>query len=73
MSKNYFEVKYRGPFKGVDVSMPEDLLTPDRSPYMVNYILKNGEIRTRPRQSLHIPGPPDGKPMLFITSFMDSI
>jgi hypothetical protein len=72
MSKNYFEQKYKGPWRGVNVSTPEDQLTPDFSPFMVNFILKNGEIRTRPNQSLYIPGPPDGKTMLFITSFIDS-
>src|SRR6266568_4048731 len=72
MSKNYFECKYRGPYKGVNTQLPEDLLTPDYTPFMNNFILKNGEIRTRPRQSLYIPGPPDGKPILFITSFMDA-
>src|SRR6266496_4015314 len=72
MSKNYFECKYRGPYKGVNTQLPEDLLTPDYTPFMNNFILKNGEIRTRPRQSLYIPGPSDGLPILFITSFMDS-
>lgn len=72
MSKNYFELKYRGPWRGINVSVPEDALSPDYSPYMVNFILKNGEIRTRPNQSLYIPGPPDGTPILFITTFFDS-
>src|SRR6266496_1544777 len=72
MSKNYFECKYRGPYKGVNTQLPEDLLTPDYTPFMNNFSLKNGEIRSRPRQSLYIPGPPDGKPVLFITSFMDA-
>lgn len=72
MGKNYFEMKFAGPFKGIDTSLPEDMIGANSSPYMVNFILKNGEIRTRPRQSLYIPGPPDGNPILFITSFMDS-
>jgi hypothetical protein len=72
MSKNYFEIKYKGPWKGVNVNQPEDSLTPDQSPYMVNFILKNGEIRTRPQQSLYLPGPSDGNPILFLHSFFDS-
>ncbi len=71
MSKNYFELKYRGPYKGVNTSLPEDLLTPEYSPYMVNFILKNGEIRTRPNQSIFLRGP-DSTPILFVTSFFDS-
>lgn len=71
MPKNYFECKYRGPYKGINVDTPADLLSPDYSPNMVNMILKHGEIRTRPRQSLFLPGP-DNTPILFITSFLDS-
>lgn len=71
MSKNYFECKYMGPWKGVNVNVPEDQLSPDYSPFMINYILKNGELRTRPAQSLYIPGTPDGKPIMFIITFMD--
>lgn len=72
MSKNYFEQKFRGPWKGVNSNVPEDAMTNDYSPFMVNYILKNGEIRTRPQQSLYIPAPPDNNPMLFIHTFLDS-
>jgi hypothetical protein len=72
MSKTYFELKYRGPYKGVHVELPEDLITPDYTPFMNNFILKNGEIRSRPRQGLYLPGPPDNNPILFITSFMDA-
>lgn len=72
MSKNYFEIKYKGPWKGVNTSTPEDSMSNDYSPFMQNFILKNGEIRTRPAQSLYLPGPPDGKPVLFIHTFQDS-
>jgi hypothetical protein len=72
MSKNYFEIKYNGPWKGINVEMPEDLIGRDQSPYMLNCILKNGEIRSRPAQSNYISGPPDGNPVLFITSFFDA-
>jgi hypothetical protein len=72
MSKNYFEIKFKGPWKGVNSNIPEDQQTVDSSPYMNNFILKNGEIRTRPVQSLYIPGPPDGNPVLFIHTFQDS-
>lgn len=71
MSKNYQEIKYNGPFKGVNTSLPEDIIGKEYSPYMVNFILKNGEIRTRPRQNNILPGTPDGNPILVITSFLD--
>src|SRR5258706_13482373 len=39
---------------------------------MSNMILKNGEIRTRPRQYNILPGTPDGNPILIVTSFLDA-
>lgn len=72
MSKNYFEIAYQGPFKGNNVSLPEDVIPIDYSPFLNNVILKNGEIRSRPRQRLDfLPSPPDRKPILGITSFLD--
>lgn len=53
----YFEITYKGPFKGVNVDMPENLLSPEFTPSMLNFTLKNAEIRTRPRQSFYIPAP----------------
>lgn len=72
MSKNYFEIKFKGPFKGINSEVPEDLMGKEYSPFMTNMILKNGEIRPRPRQYNLLPGTPDMKPILVITSFMDS-
>lgn len=73
MSKNYFEIKNQGPYKGVNVSLPEDRLTPDETPFCQNFILKNAEIRTRPRvQDQLLPGTPDGSPILVLDSFIDS-
>jgi hypothetical protein len=72
MSKNYFEIKYNGPFKGVHTSLPEDIIGKEYSPFMSNIILKNGEIRPRPRQYNILPGTPDGNPILILTSFEDS-
>jgi len=73
MSQKYFEIKHQGPYKGVNVSVPEDMLGPDETPFCQNIILKNAEIRTRPRvNSQLIPGTPDGSPILIITSFLDA-
>ena len=73
MSKKYFEAKFQGPYKGVNVSVPSDMLGNDESPFIQNFILKNSEIRTRPRCINNIiPGTPDGNPILILTSFLDS-
>ena len=73
MSKNYFEITYQGPYKGVNTALPEDVIGKEYSPYINNFILKNGEIRTRPRQNGNVlPPPPDGKVINIITSFLDS-
>ena len=73
MSKNYFEITYQGPFKGVNTALPEDVIGKEYSPYINNFILKNGELRTRPNQNGNIiPPPPDGKVIDIITSFMDA-
>lgn len=73
MGKNYFEIRYNGPFAGVNVALPEDVIPPNASPFLVNYVLKNGEIRTRPRQDIQfIPPTPDGLAQQIITSFLDS-
>src|SRR5215831_1999080 len=71
MGKNYFEIKYQGPFRGVNTSLPEDVIPIDSSPFCNNVILKNGSIRPRPRQDLFLPGPPDNNPILLIKSFLD--
>ena len=73
MSKNYFEIVYQGPFKGVNTSLPEDIIGKEYSPYINNFILKNGELRTRPNQNNNVlPPPPDNRIVNIITSFMDA-
>lgn len=70
--QTYFELTFNGPWKGINVSMPENLIDKTYSPSFLNYILKNGEIRTRPRQNFFMPGPPDNNPILVLTTFRDS-
>lgn len=72
MSKKYNEIVYNGPFKGVHTSLPEDVIGREYSPDMSNVILKNGEIRSRPRQYNYIPGTPDNFPIYNISSFLDA-
>jgi len=68
----YFEVEYHGPWKGIDSSLPENYIPLEASPSFQNFILKEGEIRTRPKQSFYLPGTPDGEDIDGIFTFMDS-
>lgn len=72
MGKNYFEITYQGPFKGVNSNLPEDVMGKEYAVVSNNFILKNGEIRTRPRQNSILPPTPDGKAQNIITSFLDA-
>lgn len=72
MSKRYFEIKYQGPFKGNNVALPEDVIGREYSPFLNNFILKNGELRTRPWSGNILPPTPDGFPIIGITSFLDA-
>jgi hypothetical protein len=67
----YFEAVYDGPFKGVNVEQPENLMADVYSPSLQNVILKNAEIRTRPRISVGILGNQDKFPLNVIDTFMD--
>jgi hypothetical protein len=68
----YFEQIYEGPFKGIHVSLPENQIPEVFSPGMSNFILKNAELRTRPRMSVGVLGTPDGYPIDVIETFQDS-
>lgn len=70
--QTYFEQTYQGPWGGVDTNIPESDLKPMNSRLMSNIILKNAQIRTRPRINFGLPPTPDGKVMTMITSFMDA-
>lgn len=69
--QTYQEIVYKAPFKGLNVDMPENVIDSSYSPNLLNFILKNGEIRTRPRIYQAISGPPDNYQMNVITSFLD--
>lgn len=68
----YFELNFQGPWKGMNVMEPENVMEPGYAPFLNNVILKNKEIRPRFKASLGILGTPDNKPASMITSFMDS-
>jgi hypothetical protein len=67
----YFEQMYQGPYKGTHSNYPENLIAEDESPDNENVILKNAEIRTRPRMSYGLIGIPDGYPIDVIDTFAD--
>lgn len=67
----YFEQTFRGPWKGINVVMPENMLDASSSPSMLNMVLKDGEIRTRQRQEFLIPAPSKDK-ILVVQSFLDA-
>jgi len=68
----YFEQIYQGPYKGIHVSLPENMIPEQMSPLIQNFILKNAELRTRPRMTVGILGTPDGYPIDVIETFQDS-
>src|SRR5207245_11060107 len=48
------------------------MIPPSSSPFSQNFIMKNGELRSRPRMSLGIPGPQDNSPINNVNTFLDS-
>lgn len=69
----YFEKVYQGPWKGIVNHLPANMIEPSESPFLNNVILKNGEIRPNPRESLGIRGPiNDNSNIALISSFLDA-
>src|SRR5215831_5997380 len=66
------EAIYKGPWKGMDTSMPETDIDPSATPFAVNFIVRKGEIRSRPQLSLIALAPPDFTPTIGLTAFVDS-
>lgn len=65
------ELTYKGLWKGVDTSLPETDIDPAASPFMSNFVLRKGEIRSRFTLKNLCLAPPDGTPVLGLTSFID--
>lgn len=70
-SQKYFEQLYNGPWKGVNVAMPENLIDPNYTPDASNWIPRAGELRTRPRHTEYINGLSDNSRPLGISAFID--
>lgn len=62
---------YKGPFQGIDVSMPETDIAPEASPFLKNVVLKDSEIRSRPQLTFLMQGPNDGTAVRGFTCFED--
>lgn len=69
---SYFERIYDAPWNGVDVSVPENKVDDHSTPNATNWILRGGELRTRPKQYSLIPGLPDKSQPTAVCSFQDS-
>lgn len=76
MAENtYFELIYKGPWKGLNVSMPETEIDRAEFNFIQNFVLKNSELRTRPLLNFLLPatamnlgGGGDGTPIRMIAA-----
>jgi len=67
----YFEIEYAGPYLGLDVQTPENLLDDHASPTTHNFMFRNKELRSRPVFKLEFPAPDNKNPPLGAASFQD--
>lgn len=58
------------PYGGVNVQFPENMIGPQYTPSMNNFMLRNGELRTRPRFKQLLPGPDGNNIVLACGSFL---
>lgn len=72
MGNKYFELDYKGPWQGVDVSMPENMIGQSATPFATNWIPRGGELRTRPRKGQFLPPLPDRSYITGHCAFADS-
>lgn len=71
-SDSYFEQTYDAPWKGINVDLPENKISKEYTPAATNWIVRGGELRTRPRQQEYINSLSDNSQPTAITSFQDS-
>lgn len=67
-----FEITYRGPFRGINTSLPALAIQPETTPSAMNFLTRSGRLFSRPRLSSFLPGAPDGFKTRGLVSFMDS-
>jgi hypothetical protein len=67
----YFEISYAGPYSGLHVQLPETLIPDSSSPSTNNFMLRNGELRSRPVFQREFALPNNQNPGLGQYSFLD--
>lgn len=70
-SDGQFSIEYEGPYLGLDVQKPETLISDKSSPGFNNIMLRNAELRSRPKLLKVYPGPTAAIFDLGISSFLD--
>ena len=66
-----FEIEYVGPYAGLHVQAPENLIPDNASPSMSGVQLRNAELRSTPPFPLKFPSPDSVNPFLGQYSFID--
>ena len=69
--QTYFEQVYDGPWKGINVAMPENKIEKSYTPFATNWVPRGGELRSRMRLKKFIPGLPDNSIIRGLSSFVD--
>jgi hypothetical protein len=70
-SNGYFEIEYAGPYGGLNVQEPENLMDDKYSPFTNNFQFRNSELRSRPNFQLEFAGMDNINPALGTYSFLD--
>lgn len=68
----YFEIPYKGPWKGTNTMAPETDIDPAETPSANNFLYRIRELRSRPRQKFALPGVPGDAVFNGIVTFLDS-
>lgn len=71
-AQTYFELTYKCPWMGPDVTKPETEISQQNSVFENNFIHHKGELKSRYRFHPLINGPRDGLPVRAISTFVDS-
>lgn len=70
-SNGYFEIEYSGPYLGLNVQEPENLMDDRHSPFTNNFQFRNAELRSRPNFQLEFAGMDNINQPLGTYSFLD--
>jgi hypothetical protein len=67
-----FQVKYGGPYTGINVTDPENEIPKESTPSALNFWLRNNEIRSRAKNYRLIDGASDNRPFRALSTFLDA-